>query len=615
MKAPINAAESVEVDEAGSEINRTDTAGRAVSLLGVLILAKVLTLAGRDIPLSPWTLPAYLWQDLLFALMFAALDAAARRPQFGWMLYTAAVAYVAFNVPLIRAVSSPFTWPMIRAARGALSDSITHYVTATNLLLIGAVVFAAVTLPGLSRRWSRLRLPRLQLRWAAVVTVPLLCLGSWAVTQIDTFGLHRNYTFAFLTSVVPRIDSQPGSEDWFLSPFPQDSLPSSSDLLVSDLPLSDLHGTARGHNVVLIILESAGAQYLKPYGAAEDPMPHLTELTQNAILFKQAYTVYPESIKGLVSVLSSISPALDTEAEQYRNIGNRSLASELRDAGYRTGLFHSGRFMYLGMESVIRDRGFDTLEDAGDISGVHFSSFGVDEPSTVERMLAWIDEEPTDEPFFLTYMPVAGHHPYDSPEPGPFPEFDDIGRYRNALHYADSAIAQLTAGLAQRGLDEKTMIVIVGDHGQAFGQHEGNFGHTFFLYEENVRVPLMFVVPSLTKPVQVGRVVSTLDVAPTVLDLLGRESPNAYQGRSLLSTEQRMALFFTDYSQALLGLRDGRWKFLHEVESGRLRLFDLEADPGERNNLANHHANRVQIYRDRLTRWSSASRAFVLGDR
>ena len=159
------------------------------------------------------------------------------------------------------------------------------------------------------------------------------------------------------------------------------------------------------------------------------------------------------------------------------------------------------------------------------------------------------------------------------------------------------------------------MIVIVGDHGQAFGQHEGNFGHTFFLYEENVRVPLMFVLPGLTKPVQLGRVVSTLDVAPTVLELLGRESPKTFQGRSLLSAEQRMALFFTDYSQALLGLRDGRWKFLHEVESGRLRLFDLEADTDERNNLADDHADRVLIYRDRLTRWSSASRAFVLGDR
>lgn len=600
MKAPTNAAEAVELDEPASEANGTDAAGKAMALLGVLLLAKVLTLGGRNIPLSPWTLPAYLWQDLLFVVVFAALDIVVRRPRFGWTVYAAAVAYVAFNVPLIRAVSSPFTWPMIRAARGTLSDSITHYVTWTNLLLIGVVAFAAVSFPGLSRRLTRLR-PR----WAAVVAVPLLCLGPWAVTQIDTFGLHRNYAFALLMSAFPRIDAEPGVDDWFRSPFPRESTQS----------LSDLHGIAQGHNVVLIILESAGAQYLKPYGAAEDPMPHLTELTQNAILFEQAYTVYPESIKGLVSVLSSISPALDTEAEQYRNIGNRSLSSELRDAGYRTGLFHSGRFMYLGMESVIHNRGFDTLEDAGDISGVRFSSFGVDEPSTVERILAWIDERPADEPFFLTYMPVAGHHPYDSPEPGPFPEFDDIGRYRNALHYSDTAIAKLTTGLAQRGLDEKTMIVIVGDHGQAFGQHEGNYGHTFFLYEENVRVPLMFVLPKLARPVQIGQVVSTLDVAPTVLDLLGSESPNVFQGRSLLPAEYRMALFFTDYSQALLGLRDSRWKFLHEVESGRLRLFDLEVDPGERNNLAEHHANRVQTYRDRLTRWSSASRAFVLNNR
>ena len=151
--------------------------GRVVSLLGILILAKVLTLAGRDIPLSPWTLPAYLWQDLLFALMFAAFDAAARRPQFGWTLYAAAVAYVLFNMPLIRAVSSPFTWPMIRAARGALSDSITHYVTVTNLLLTSSVLCAAVALPKLSRRLSRLRLRWLRPRWLAALSLPLLGLG------------------------------------------------------------------------------------------------------------------------------------------------------------------------------------------------------------------------------------------------------------------------------------------------------------------------------------------------------------------------------------------------------------------------------------------------------
>jgi hypothetical protein len=71
-------------------------------------------------------------------------------------------------------------------------------------------------------------------------------------------------------------------------------------------------------------------------------------------------------------------------------------------------LFHSGRFGYLGMEDVIRNRGYSTLEDAGNIGGNHNSSFGVDEPSTVVRVLQWIDSLPAGGSFFVSYLPIAG---------------------------------------------------------------------------------------------------------------------------------------------------------------------------------------------------------------
>ena len=75
--------------------------------------------------------------------------------------------------------------------------------------------------------------------------------------------------------------------------------------------------------------------------------------------------------------------------------------------------------MYLGMEGIVKGRGFETLEDAGAIGGRVNSSFGVDEPAAVERILGWIDSLPKGQPFFITYLPVAGHHPYATPEPGP----------------------------------------------------------------------------------------------------------------------------------------------------------------------------------------------------
>jgi phosphoglycerol transferase MdoB-like AlkP superfamily enzyme len=133
---------------------------------------------------------------------------------------------------------------------------------------------------------------------------------------------------------------------------------------LSSEDLSALRGAAAGRNVVLIALESAGAQYLKPYGAAVDPMPNLSELAGSSLIFQSAYSVYPESIKGLFAVLCSRYPAMDTVAESYTRVSPPSIAAALKDKGYRSALIHSGRFMYLGMEAVIQNRGFDVVEDA-----------------------------------------------------------------------------------------------------------------------------------------------------------------------------------------------------------------------------------------------------------
>src|SRR6185436_20134881 len=199
----------------------------------------------------------------------------------------------------------------------------------------------------------------------------------------------------------------------------------------------------------------------------------------------------------------------------------------------------------------------------------------------------WIDSLPRDQRFFLTYLPIAGHHPYATPDPGPFPGTDESSQYRNALHYADAALGELWRGLERRGLTGTTLFVIYGDHGEAFGQHPGNYGHTQFLYEENVRVPCLVAAPGLLQaPVRASGVGSLIDVAPTLLDLLGLSVPADYQGSSLLGEEGRAALFYTDYALPLVGLRDGSWKFIHELGSNRSKLFDLAQDPDERVNLA-----------------------------
>jgi phosphoglycerol transferase MdoB-like AlkP superfamily enzyme len=433
-----------------------------------------------------------------------------------------------------------------------------------------------------------------------VLAVALACAvaGPAAAARVDTQGRERNAWTALVAHLPVSTPARPGPRDW-----------RASDQRVADPDLSRLRGRAAGRNVVLVSLESTAARYLGLYGAAEDVAPHLTRLARSAVVFDHAYAVYPESIKGLLSILCSLTPAIDTPADAYAAAPCRSIAAELAAHGYRTGLFHSGRFGYLGMEGVIRNRGFDVLADAGDIGGAHDSSFGIDEPSTVASILRWIDAGPAGRPFFVTYLPIAGHHPYETPGRGPFPDRDEFGRYRNALHYGDAALGALREGLEARGLDRGTVWIVLGDHGEAFGQHEGNYGHTFQLYDENVRVPFVVAAPGLLpESIRARRVVSLIDTAPTILDLLGLAAPGAYEGQSMLDGRPRMALFFTDYSLALAGLRDGPHKVIHDLRSGRSRWFDLERDPGETVDVSSRYPTETRRYAETLAAWAAFGR-------
>src|SRR6266536_2186620 len=154
---------------------------RAASLFGVFLVARILVLAGRNLPFSVWAPIAYVWQDLLFCLLFAAFESVFRRSRMMWLLYGAVVALAAVNVPVVRVLSSPLTWPMMRAARGPLADSITYHLTSSNLgcsALVGAV---GVLLPFALRRWGAR--PG---NASILVATMVIAAGPTAVSRIET---------------------------------------------------------------------------------------------------------------------------------------------------------------------------------------------------------------------------------------------------------------------------------------------------------------------------------------------------------------------------------------------------------------------------------------------
>jgi len=117
-----------------------------------------------------------------------------------------------------------------------------------------------------------------------------------------------------------------------------------------------------------------------------------------------------------------------------------------------------------------------------------------------------------------------------------------------------------------------------------------------------------YVIAINDKPRRIQRVASAIDTAPTILDLVGLPAEALHQGTSLLRPEPRMALFFTDYSIGWLGLADGCWKYLFEMDSGRSHLFDVCADPGESRDRAGEFPDRVTSYRTRVREWAAAQK-------
>src|SRR5712692_6789944 len=226
---------------------------RAASLLVVFVLAKMSALAGHHVPVSWWSPIAYLWQDAVVVLVYLGVEWCVRRREgIAWAAYAALVVYVAINIPVSRVLSTPLTWPMWRAARGPLADSIWYYATWQNALLCAAVLAAAILSPLVLRRAPR------RLLLAALV----LCaaLGPFAVARVDTLGLERNAWTALVATALPRVDPGASRGDWRATGFDRTRYED----------LSRFRAAAAGRNVVLVSLESTAARYLGLYGARED---------------------------------------------------------------------------------------------------------------------------------------------------------------------------------------------------------------------------------------------------------------------------------------------------------------------------------------------------------
>ena len=376
----------------------------------------------------------------------------------------------------------------------------------------------------------------------------------------------------------------------------------------------------RPPNVILVVLESVGARWAGLSNPTYATTPTLQAEAAHGVVFNSFYTHIGRSSNSLVSMLMSVYPKLDFHelTEQYPDLPGTTLPSVFRERGYRTAFVTPSDLNWAGWGAFLGRHGFDTVSDYHDLGCQEMlSSWGVEDRCMVDRMVRFVDENRST-PFFLMGWTTQTHHPYET-SPG-VPELDlvrertpddwSLNRYLNILRETDRQLGRLFEAVRRAGLEDDTLIVVTGDHGQAFGYPHDAYTQGRTIYEEDVHIPLLLWLPrTYTKPVRSDHIGSLVDLAPTIADAAGMAPAADWLGRSLFDSRHAgRAYFYVAESEYTLGIREGNWKYIYNLRDGTEELYDLGADSNEQRNLAAQQPQRSARYRQRLAALAEANR-------
>lgn len=356
-------------------------------------------------------------------------------------------------------------------------------------------------------------------------------------------------------------------------------------------------------NVLLISIDTLRADHLGSYGYAAAQTPSLDALARRGLRFSQAITVAPLTLPAHSSLMTGTFPSYHGVRDNggfYLGDDHVTLAEVLRARGYRTGGFVAA-FVLDGRWGI--NQGFDRYFDDFDLSKykVEAGLDAVQRPASdvIDKAIEWLDQEARG-PFFAWVHLYEPHAPYDPPEPirARFPA-TMVGAYDAEIATADLQVGRLLSHLAADGRLDRTVVVVLGDHGESLGEHD-ELQHAFFVYDSTVRIPLVIAGPGVPAR-EIPDQVRIVDVMPTLLDLLKIGIPPAVQGLSLLPLAHggRMdlvALSETWYPRhhygwsELTAIRDGRYTF---IAAPRRELYDTQTDPGQTHNLAASNPTRA----------------------
>jgi arylsulfatase A-like enzyme/Tfp pilus assembly protein PilF len=358
-------------------------------------------------------------------------------------------------------------------------------------------------------------------------------------------------------------------------------------------------------NVVLITLDTTRADRMGFLGSDRGLTPNLDAFAHHAVVFSRAYAQVPLTTPSHAAILTGTYPQFNHVNYMGDALGKGLpfLPEILHRNGYKTAAFVGALVLDPAKLAPGFERGFDVYD-----AGFHRRRPGEDNYHSLERrgevvlshVVAWLNKR-TAGPFFLWVHLYDPHDPYTPPEP--YATRYQGEPYDGEIAYTDSIVGKLLDELRARNLFDGSLIAVMADHGEAFGEH-GETHHGIFLYDETIRIPLMFKLSHQQTAAKVEAKAGLVDVAPSILRALHLTVPDAMQGESLLpfmtlntvQSGEHKAPSSTRaiYSESGYGHLSFGWSVLRAWRAGKYlyvdapqrELYEQTADAGAIHNLA-----------------------------
>lgn len=359
-------------------------------------------------------------------------------------------------------------------------------------------------------------------------------------------------------------------------------------------------------NVILITMDTLRADHVGCYGAKGVETPTLDALAHDGIVFDRAIAQVPLTWPSHTAILTGTYPfqnGVQDFTGHPLDPKFRSVAQAFRQAGYATGAVVSS---FVLDRSWGLSRGFDFYDDAFSAAAFEQKDLGlVDRKAeeSVTHAIQWLGRT-TRRPFFLWLHLYDPHSPYDPPEPYRTRYHDHL--YDGEIAYADHELGRLIAWLKNRRIYDSSAIVFVSDHGESLGDHEER-EHGFFIYNATTHVPLIVKAPTRSHipPGHRSAPVETIAIGPTLTGLAAVHDgiKKQFQVGGLLAAPADAD--GGAYSETFYPFGSFGWSPLHSLETTRYHyveapepeLYDLQADPDEKSNLAPQQPATVDVLR------------------